>query len=247
MGLEALFGKFGDVIQRLTTEAELLVWEIRKLKCFEYLQRRRLHNLPGQPVPGLRHPQSKEVLPHVPMELPMLQFVPVASCPVAGHHWKESGPVLLTPTLKTFTGISKVPSQPSLLHAKQAQLPPFQPLPFCDSVKGKLLLPLLPLVIPNESKLGYSWERAFKRLTKVVLCRGLRSSTCNNPEVFLMQLFDSFSIPGILAYDFAGYNQWVHTVTFPMMEDDFSESVKTVVEQSLKRCVPYLDFGSLNY
>jgi len=31
----------------------------------EYLQRRRLHNLPGQPGPGLRHPQSEEVLPHV--------------------------------------------------------------------------------------------------------------------------------------------------------------------------------------
>ena len=31
----------------------------------EYLQRRRLHNLPGQPVPGLRHPQREEVLPHV--------------------------------------------------------------------------------------------------------------------------------------------------------------------------------------
>jgi len=28
----------------------------------EYLQRRRLHNLPGPPVPGLRHPQSEEVL-----------------------------------------------------------------------------------------------------------------------------------------------------------------------------------------
>ena len=27
----------------------------------EYLQRRRLHNLPGQPVPGLRHPQREEV------------------------------------------------------------------------------------------------------------------------------------------------------------------------------------------
>jgi len=25
----------------------------------EYLQRRRLHNLPGQPVPVLRHPQSE--------------------------------------------------------------------------------------------------------------------------------------------------------------------------------------------
>jgi len=31
----------------------------------EYLQRGRLHNLPGQPVPGLGHPQSEEVLPHV--------------------------------------------------------------------------------------------------------------------------------------------------------------------------------------
>jgi len=52
----------------------------------EYLQRRRIHNLPGQPVPGLRHPQSEEVLPHVQMELPVLQFVPVAPYAVAGHH-----------------------------------------------------------------------------------------------------------------------------------------------------------------
>ena len=52
----------------------------------EYLQRRRLHNLPGQPVPVLRHPQSEEVLPHVQLELPLLQFVPIAPCPVAGHH-----------------------------------------------------------------------------------------------------------------------------------------------------------------
>ena len=52
----------------------------------EYLQRRRLHNLPGQPGPGLRHPQREEVLPRVQLELPLLQFVPVAPCPVAGHH-----------------------------------------------------------------------------------------------------------------------------------------------------------------
>ena len=51
----------------------------------EYLQRRRLHNLPGQPVPGLRHPQ-REVLPHVQTELPVPQFVPIAPCPVTGHH-----------------------------------------------------------------------------------------------------------------------------------------------------------------
>ena len=44
----------------------------------EYLQRRRLHSLPGQPGPGLRHPHREEVLPRVQLELPMLQFVPVA-------------------------------------------------------------------------------------------------------------------------------------------------------------------------
>jgi len=52
----------------------------------EYLQRRRLHNLPGQPVPVLHHPQREEILPHVQMELPVLRFVPVAPCPVNGHH-----------------------------------------------------------------------------------------------------------------------------------------------------------------
>ena len=44
----------------------------------EYLQRRRICSLPGQPFPGLRHPQREEVLPHVQLELSMLQFVPIA-------------------------------------------------------------------------------------------------------------------------------------------------------------------------
>ena len=48
---------------------------------FEYLQRRRIHSLPGQPVPVLRHPQREDVLPHVQTELPLLQFVPIAPCP----------------------------------------------------------------------------------------------------------------------------------------------------------------------
>ena len=52
----------------------------------EYLQRRRLHSLPGQPGPGLRHPHSEEVLPHVQLEPPLLQFVSIAPCPVTGHH-----------------------------------------------------------------------------------------------------------------------------------------------------------------
>jgi len=80
---------------------------------FEYLQRRRIHNLSGQPVPVFRHPQSEEVFPHVQMELLVLMLGTT----------EESGPILLTPALKRFVGIYKVPSQPSLLQAKQAQLP----------------------------------------------------------------------------------------------------------------------------
>jgi len=71
----------------------------------EYLQRRRLHHLPGQPGPGLRHPQREEILPHVQTELPLLQFVPIAPCPVSGHYSKELGPILLTPTLQVFVSI----------------------------------------------------------------------------------------------------------------------------------------------
>jgi len=48
----------------------------------EYLQRKRLHSLPGQPGPGLRHPQREEVLPRVQLELPLLQFVPAAPRPL---------------------------------------------------------------------------------------------------------------------------------------------------------------------
>jgi len=62
----------------------------------EYLQRRRLHKVPGQPVPGLRPPQREEVLPHVQTELPMLRFVPIAPCPVAGHYYYISLLLLLT-------------------------------------------------------------------------------------------------------------------------------------------------------
>jgi len=63
----------------------------------DYLQRRRLHNLPGQPVPVLCHLQREEVLPHVQMELPMLQFVPVTL-----HAFASSGklfPLLLQITI----------------------------------------------------------------------------------------------------------------------------------------------------
>lgn len=59
---------------------------------FEYLQRR-LHSFSGHPIPVFCHPQSKEVCPHIQIELPCLKHVPCASYPVAVHLWGESGPI----------------------------------------------------------------------------------------------------------------------------------------------------------
>lgn len=40
--------------------------------CYEYLQKRRLHNLTGQPFPVLCHPQCNVALSHVMVELLVL-------------------------------------------------------------------------------------------------------------------------------------------------------------------------------
>ena len=90
------------------------------LVVFEYLHRRRLRNLSGQPVPVLCHPHSKEVISHVQMELSLLQFGPTASFPVSRHLCKQPGPILLIPSLKILVHINKIPSQPSFLQAKSS-------------------------------------------------------------------------------------------------------------------------------
>ena len=48
----------------------------------EHFQRRRIHNLPGQPVPELCHPYCEEVPSHIGVALPMLQFRAVSPCHV---------------------------------------------------------------------------------------------------------------------------------------------------------------------
>ena len=71
----------------------------------EYLQRRRLPNPLGSLGQGSGTLRVKQNLSRVQLELPLPQFVPVAPCPVAGHHWKEFGPILLTPTLEILISI----------------------------------------------------------------------------------------------------------------------------------------------
>jgi len=54
--------------------------------AFEDHQGWRLHHLSGQLVPVLGPPHSEKVFPDVQRELPVLQFVPISSGPVTGHH-----------------------------------------------------------------------------------------------------------------------------------------------------------------
>jgi len=72
----------------------------------EYLQRRRLHSHPGQPGPGLRHPQREEVLPHLQLELPLLQFVPVARSPPQAASLSLAAPFPPVPRSRRLTPAS---------------------------------------------------------------------------------------------------------------------------------------------
>lgn len=76
---------------------------------FEYLQGLRLHNFSGKPVPVLSYPYSEKVVPDDQTDPPMLQFVPIASGPVTGHHRKEPCSLFLTPALQIFIYIGKFP------------------------------------------------------------------------------------------------------------------------------------------
>lgn len=83
-----------------------------------YPQRWRLS---GQPVPVLLHTQIKD-LPCVCTELPVFLLVPITPCSAAAHHWKESSPIHLTPTLYILINSDEISSQSSLPEAEQSQV-----------------------------------------------------------------------------------------------------------------------------
>ncbi|KAK4830703.1 hypothetical protein QYF61_012872 [Mycteria americana] len=90
--------------------------------AFDCLQGGRFHNVSGHSVPVVSHPHSKKVFPDVHRQPPVFQFVPIASCPVTGHHQIQPGSVFSTPSLQVFIYIDKMSPQPSLLQAQQSQL-----------------------------------------------------------------------------------------------------------------------------
>lgn len=76
--------------------------------AFEYLWGGRLRFPSGHPVPVLSYSHSKSC-PYIQMELPLFQFLPFASCPVTGHHWKHPDSIFLAPSLQVFLCIGKFP------------------------------------------------------------------------------------------------------------------------------------------
>jgi len=57
----------------------------------------------------LCQPYSTEMLPGVQRELPMFQFMPVASCSGTGHHREELGSFLLAPSIQLFIDTDEIP------------------------------------------------------------------------------------------------------------------------------------------
>lgn len=59
---------------------------------FQYLQERRVHSLPGQPLPGLNHHRrEKKILPWISSEIPVFQPGDVVSHPNTTHLQGEPG------------------------------------------------------------------------------------------------------------------------------------------------------------
>lgn len=56
---------------------------------------------------------------YVQTEFLVLQFVPIAACPVIGHHWEEPGSILFTPFLEVLLNIDKMLPELAFHQAKQ--------------------------------------------------------------------------------------------------------------------------------
>jgi len=69
---------------------------------------------------------------------PVFQFVPIASGPVTGHHWKQPGCILFAPSFRVFIYADEIPPDPSLLQAEQSLLP--QPFLIQERCSGSFII-----------------------------------------------------------------------------------------------------------
>ena len=89
----------------------------------EHLQRRGIHNLPGQPVPGPHHSLSKELPPNIQPKSSLFHLTSLSPCLAIISPFKEFTPLLIIGSLQVLKGCNEVTLQPSFLQAEQSQLP----------------------------------------------------------------------------------------------------------------------------
>lgn len=83
---------------------------------FLVISKVRDYNLSGQSVLSAQSTLTVKVISHFRRELPVFQFVPIASHPVSGHLLKQAG---FTLSLQVFIYINKMSPKAFLLQAKQ--------------------------------------------------------------------------------------------------------------------------------
>ncbi|KAK4821381.1 hypothetical protein QYF61_018919 [Mycteria americana] len=96
---------------------------------FKYLEGWGLHHFPGQPVPTLDNPFSKEFFPNIQSKPPLAQLEAVSSCPITCYLGEETDPHLSTPSFQVVVESNKVSPQPPFLQAKQPQTSAPDPSP----------------------------------------------------------------------------------------------------------------------
>lgn len=120
---------------------------------FEYLQRRRFCSLSGQTV--FSHPKVKKLFLIVSWNF-LFQFVPVVSCTIRWHQWRDSSPILLRSSLKIRSPLISLVSQPFLIR-RTLQSPNHYILIYHISLEPQwlaehILLPLLLLCCSSFAK-----------------------------------------------------------------------------------------------
>ena len=81
----------------------------------EHLQGRRLHHLPGQPIPAPDHSLGEELFPNSQPKSPLVQLEVIPSSSVNNYIEEEANPHLTTTSLQVVVDSGKASSEPPLL------------------------------------------------------------------------------------------------------------------------------------
>ena len=57
---------------------------------------------PGEPIPVLNNPFSKEVFPDIQPKLTLVQLKAISPCPVTCHQWEETNPACAVSATQVF-------------------------------------------------------------------------------------------------------------------------------------------------